>query len=48
VGAGLAGWARAELGSAGIFTMLAVVSVLASFAALWLVNVDGRRGASPA
>jgi PPP family 3-phenylpropionic acid transporter len=48
VGAGLAGWARAELGSAGIFTMLAVVSVLASFAALWLVIVDGRRGASPA
>lgn len=42
VGAGLAGWARAELGSSGIFAMLTVVSVLASLAAGWLLWVDAR------
>lgn len=40
VGAVVAGWARSELGSTGIFWMLTVVSGLASLAALWLVRVD--------
>ena len=40
LGAGLAGLARRELGSEGIFWMLAGVSLLASLSALWLWRVD--------
>lgn len=48
VGAGLAGWARHSLGSAGIFEFLAAVAVLASACAAWLVRVEAPRPAMPA
>lgn len=43
-GAGLAGLARREFGSDGIFWMLAFVSLLASMSAVWLWRVDRPKG----